>query len=189
MDKVLIASSSSKGSETFASLILQEFPAEIQRACTEQEALRLLKGETYSIILLHFPLQETPSSELIHRALGTTSGVMLVTKSPADTPQLSAWEKEGVLLFSLSEGKSFFRRSIRLLLSVHRRLQTAPAKEQKLQQKLQDIRLIDRAKCMLIQYSRMTEPEAHRYIEKLAMDRRVTRKDIATEILQGFDLE
>lgn len=55
--------------------------------------------------------------------------------------------------------------------------------------KLKEIRTVDRAKCLLIQYQQMTEKEAHRLIEKRAMDRRVGKLKIAEEILQVYDLE
>ena len=54
------------------------------------------------------------------------------------------------------------------------------------QQKIREIRLVDRAKCLLIQYGGMSEEEAHRAIEKQAMDRQVTRVNIAEEILQSY---
>ena len=57
----------------------------------------------------------------------------------------------------------------------------------KLRGKIEEIRLVDRAKCLLIQYLDMTEPEAHRAIEKEAMDRRVTRKEIAKEIVSRYE--
>ena len=50
-----------------------------------------------------------------------------------------------------------------------------------------EIRLVDRAKCILIQYLDMTEKEAHRHIEKLAMDKRKTRREIAESILRSYE--
>ena len=49
------------------------------------------------------------------------------------------------------------------------------------------MRLVDRAKCALIQYRQMTEPEAHKYIERQAMDTRQSRRRIAEDILQTFE--
>ena len=57
----------------------------------------------------------------------------------------------------------------------------------KLQKKVDEIRLIARAKCMLIEHQNMTEPQAHRLIEKQAMDNRVTRKEIAKAILKQYE--
>ena len=57
----------------------------------------------------------------------------------------------------------------------------------RLQQKIQEIRMVDRAKCALIQYLHMSEPDAHRYIEKQAMDLRITRREVAEEILKTYE--
>ena len=48
---------------------------------------------------------------------------------------------------------------------------------------MEEIRLVNRAKWLLIGELNMTEQEAHRYIEKQAMDRCVTRRSVAEEIL------
>ena len=45
--------------------------------------------------------------------------------------------------------------------------------------------MVDRAKCALIQYLGFTEPQAHRYIEKQAMDLRQTRREVAESILKS----
>ncbi|NCB28802.1 MAG: ANTAR domain-containing protein, partial [Clostridia bacterium] len=74
--------------------------------------------------------------------------------------------------------------ALRLLLAARRRLFGLQSENRKLQRKIEDIRIIDRAKCLLIELRGMTEPEAHAYIEKQAMARRMTRRDIAQDILQ-----
>ena len=61
-----------------------------------------------------------------------------------------------------------------------------PIRNWKMQQKLKDIRIVDKAKCLLIQYEGMTEEDAHRRIEKQAMDRRLPKREIAEEILASY---
>ena len=46
----------------------------------------------------------------------------------------------------------------------------------KLKKKLEELRLVDRAKCMLIAYEGMSETQAHRHIEKQAMTHGVQEK-------------
>ena len=46
------------------------------------------------------------------------------------------------------------------------------------------LRLVSRAKCLLIENRGMTEAEAHHYIEKEAMNSRRTREQVAEEILE-----
>ena len=48
---------------------------------------------------------------------------------------------------------------------------------------VEEIRLMNRAKLILIKMRGMTEAEAHRYIEKEAMDRRISRRELALELI------
>ena len=51
-------------------------------------------------------------------------------------------------------------------------------------EKMQELRTIDRAKWILVDQRKMSEPDAHRYIERKAMDRCVRKIEIAEEILK-----
>lgn len=52
-----------------------------------------------------------------------------------------------------------------------------------LRDQLATARLVGRAKCLLVRYWDLTEPEAHHHIEKEAMDRQLTRRAVAQEIV------
>jgi response regulator NasT len=51
---------------------------------------------------------------------------------------------------------------------------------------MEEIRIVNRAKWLLISELKMTEPQAHRYIEKQAMDRCVPRRTVAEEIIRIY---
>lgn len=51
----------------------------------------------------------------------------------------------------------------------------------------EDIKIINRAKQVLITRLSMSEPEAHRYIEKRAMDMRLTKRAVAESILKTYE--
>ena len=55
-----------------------------------------------------------------------------------------------------------------------------------LSKQLDDVKTIDRAKCCLIQYLNLTEEQAHRHIQKLAMDMRKSQREIADDILRTY---
>ena len=57
----------------------------------------------------------------------------------------------------------------------------------KLQKKIDEIRIVNRAKFALMQYLQFTEQQAHRYLEKQAMDMRKTKKEIALEIIKIYE--
>ena len=48
--------------------------------------------------------------------------------------------------------------------------------------------IIERAKNVLMTYLGLSEPQAHRYIEKHAMDFRKTKVEIAEGILQVYEI-
>lgn len=52
-----------------------------------------------------------------------------------------------------------------------------------LREKMENERIVSRAKVILVERRGMTESEAHRFIEKAAMDRRISRRKIAQRIL------
>ena len=55
------------------------------------------------------------------------------------------------------------------------------------EEKMEEIRLVSRAKLLLVEKKNMTEDEAHRYIGKEAMDHGVSRKKIAEALLKELE--
>ena len=70
--------------------------------------------------------------------------------------------------------------------SARERLRKFEKKSVSIEEKMEEIRIVNKAKWLLIRELKMDEPEAHRYIEKQAMDRCVTRREIAAEIIKLY---
>ena len=70
--------------------------------------------------------------------------------------------------------------------SARERLRRSEKKTLTLEEKMEEIRLVNRAKWLLISELKMTEPNAHRYIEKQAMDRCISRRQVAEEIIKTY---
>ena len=70
-----------------------------------------------------------------------------------------------------------------LLCGTRERLRRMEQKSLSMEDKMAEIRLINRAKWVLIEQG-MSEQDAHRYIEKQAMDRCVPKRVVAEEILR-----
>lgn len=73
--------------------------------------------------------------------------------------------------------------ALQWMATARERLRKTEKKTLTLQEKMEEIRLVNRAKWILIEHRGMDEPQAHRYIEKQAMDRCLTRRAIAQEII------
>lgn len=73
------------------------------------------------------------------------------------------------------------------LLASAERLRTLRDKTSSLQQRLDDSRIVARAKLLLISRLGMSEGDAHRYIEKTAMDSCLPRRDVAEGIIRTYE--
>jgi amidophosphoribosyltransferase len=98
-------------------------------------------------------------------------------------------ENDGVLTISKPINKAVLWSSLKLVRATGNMLARMHNENTKLKQKIEDISVIDRAKCILISYLNMNEQEAHRHIEKQAMDMRVSKRVIAEGILKNMDVD
>ena len=57
-----------------------------------------------------------------------------------------------------------------------------------LESKMREIRLVNRAKLLLVERLSMTEEEAHHFIEKQAMDSCVKKSEIAENIIKTYEI-
>lgn len=73
-------------------------------------------------------------------------------------------------------------------LAVARYAETAALREEvaDISQRLEARKVIDRAKGLLMTHQKMTEPEAFRWIQRTAMDRRTSMQAVASAVLEGL---
>ena len=57
-----------------------------------------------------------------------------------------------------------------------------------LEEKMEEIRLVNHAKWVLIQNMKLSESEAHKLIEKQAMDSRRTKREVAEGIIKTYSV-
>ena len=78
--------------------------------------------------------------------------------------------------------------AVKMLSAMTLRLEKMESKNRSLQEKMAEIRTINKAKWMLIENQKMTEAEAHHYIEKKAMNERLSRRKAAELIIEKYEL-
>ena len=73
-----------------------------------------------------------------------------------------------------------------LLAASQARLRECQQENARLRQKLEELRIISRAKCLLVEYLHLSEEQAHKYMERQAMEERKTRRAVAEEVLREY---
>ncbi|MEA5011459.1 MAG: ANTAR domain-containing protein [Angelakisella sp.] len=188
MARALIIAGGDKGRDMLTQVLngMQMVPAAI--LTSGAEARRSLTGKDFDLVLINTPLTDEFGLELaVFAAEATGAGVVVLVKAEMADEAAARVEDAGVFVVAKPLNRTLLYGALKLALAVHRRMAGLQKQNSLLQSKIEEIRLVDRAKCALIQYRQMTEPEAHKYIERQAMDTRQSRRRIAEDILQTFE--
>lgn len=188
MDSALIVSSSDKGVAYLTQLLNSASVSHIVTLASGGEARRLVLERDFDLVIINAPLKDEFGESLsCHIASKGISQVILLVKGEHFDEVSAATEEYGVLTVSKPVNTDLFWAALKLAKSMHAKLKRMQTENNKLKQRIEDIRIIDRAKCVLISYLSMTEQEAHRYIEKQAMDMRITKRAVAEGILKMYE--
>lgn len=94
----------------------------------------------------------------------------------------------GICVMSWPAPQEVFRQTLRNLLLLKKSLRAMQEKTDQLQSQLQDMKRIQKAKSLLMNQLGMSEADAHRWIEKAAMDRCVKKREIAETTIRMYAL-
>ncbi len=153
------------------------------------DARRLLLENTYDLVLINTPLPDEFGSELAVQACENFSSAILLVKAEIADEISEKVETAGVFVIEKPINRQLFFRSIRMAGVQQNRMTGLQKENRNLKNKIEEIRTVDRAKCLLIQFDGLTENDAHRYIEKAAMNQRISRLQVAQEILRQYEKE
>lgn len=188
MESALIVSCTEKSTAFFTQILSEASIGHIVAIQSCGEARRLLLERDFDLVIINAPLRDESGESLArHISSKGVSQVILVVASEYFDAVSAVCENDGVLTISKPINKTIFWSAMKLARSSHNRLRRIQDENNKLKQKIEDIRIVDRAKCILISYLNMSEQEAHRYIEKQAMDIRSTKRAIAEGIIKTYE--
>lgn len=152
------------------------------------EALRrMLSEKGGELVIINAPLPDESGVELALELSETAAGILLLVKADRYETVCCRVEDSGVLTLPKPVTGRGLYSAVRLMMATAARLSKLERKNQSLQSKMSDIRTVDRAKWLLIQRHSMTERDAHYYIEKQAMDTRLSRREIAESIIRTYE--
>lgn len=173
------------------SLVKKSGFSEVEKVFSEEECKSVLKYNDFDLIVIELLMSENLGTELAKNLVkSTTSGIIfIINKNEKDFMQdeLNFLHKSGVFVMENPFDACFFEKALVLLQASRNRISFLEKQNRELQKKIDEIQLVDRAKCVLIQYLNMTEEQAHRFIEKQSMNLRQSRLTTAENILKTYD--
>lgn len=164
-------------------------PGSFDPVCTARsgaEAKRRLLERDFDLVIINSPLPDGPGLPLAEDLCGgTEAGVLLVIKADVYEETTAQAQQSGVITLYKPSSRQLAAQSLQALCATRERLRIRSRKQATVEEKIQELRLIDRAKWALINTHGMTEPEAHRALERIAMEGRITKAQAARQVVDG----
>ena len=184
---ILIVSATDKFTSAFADLLPETRYSPVHTAASVNAAERILAEKTFDFVIINAPLPDDMGTRFaIDTSTSKQSAVLLLVKSDVHAGIHDKVAEYGVFTLSKPTSKPTMIHALNWMESARERLRQFEKKSLSIKEKMAEIRLVNKAKWILISELKMNEPDAHRYIEKQAMDRCVTKQTIAEEIIKTY---
>jgi len=184
---VLLVSASEKfNAATLPLLPVSEFYP-ITVAGSIGEAQRKLVNNAYDLILINSPLPDDMGMDFAMEACAESDAcVLLLIRSEAYEEAYYRVLPAGVITLSKPTNVQMVSQSLRVLCAMRERLRGMRRHQATVEEKIEELRLVNRAKWLLIECLHMSEPDAHRYITRQAMEQRTSKREIAQSIIRTY---
>lgn len=146
--------------------------------------MRSIDADKFDVIVISTPLEDEFGLDLAAELHGKSSAALVViTKSELAEAVQSKIKFTGAFVIGRPCGKAALLQAIRFADIAGENLKRLTEEKNRLEQQLEDMKVINRAKLCLMQYLKLTEEQAHRHLQKQAMELRKTQKQAAEDIL------
>ena len=188
MESALIVTSTEKGFAAINELLRAQsvINSVMSRSCGEGRRKLLERG--FDFVIISAPLPDENGESLARQiAANEASQVILLVKSELYDEVSAVCGADGVLTVEKPVNRDVFRQAVNMARAMRAKLIKANMENEDLRQRIDNIRIIDRAKNILISSAGMSEHEAHRYIEKKAMDTRTSKRAVSERIINDYE--
>ena len=184
---VLIVSASEKFQSGLRSLLPESAYSPIATAASVGAAERARTGQDFDFVFVNSPLPDDAGIRFAIDCCRAGGAVVLLFAAAAlyDSIQ-SRVERHGVFVLPRPVPRDAILRGLNWMAAARERLRSYEKKVQPVEEKMEEIRLVNRAKWLLISELKMSEPDAHHYITHQAMDRCCSKRTVAEEIIRLY---
>lgn len=151
-------------------------------------ARRRMADRDYDMVIINSPLPDEFGRTLAMDVCTDSDRVaLLIVRSDMYAEISNALTSHGVLVAKRPMEHAVMEQLLDVMCSVRERLRGIRKRTVSLEEKMGEIRLVNRAKWALIKSCQMTEEDAHRYIQKQAMDLCISKREAAESILRTYE--
>lgn len=187
--RTLVVSSSEKFNENLRPLLQSGRCEPLTFTDSVASAKRILLEGQYDFVIVNSPLPDDTGLKFAIDVSSDRSTVCLVfIRAEQFEESRGRLVAHGVFALSKPTSSVAIAHGLDFMASMRERLKNMEKKTLSIEEKMEEIRLVNRAKWLLIDNLKMAEPDAHRYIEKQAMDLCIPRREVAREIINTYSI-
>ena len=150
-------------------------------------AKRALAERAFDFVIINSPLPDDIGTRFaIDTGSSKETVVLLMVRAELQAEIYDKVAEHGVFVLPKPTSKPTMAVALSWLSSAREKLRKTEKKTLSIEEKMEEIRIVNRAKWILIRELKLDEPEAHRYIEKQAMDRCISKRFVAEEIIKTY---
>ena len=183
----IVASKSEKTVDSLSSILSQNGFSKILVADSASRIRSIVTEREVDMIIVNSPLTDDFGINLAVDMAEKNLGVVLLVKRDMVDQVSYKVEPYGAIALGKPLIKAEFIQSVRVITAMLQKIKRLDRQRKTLEIHMKEIKLINRAKCLLIEQLAMTEEEAHRYIEKTAMDTSCRRVKVAEDIISTYE--
>lgn len=150
-------------------------------------AKRAFAERAFDFVLVNSPLPDDFGTRFAIDACQSSETVVLLLVRAENAAELHDRVAEyGVFTLAKPTSRATLSTALDWMSSARERLRRTQRKTLSVEEKMEELRVVNRAKWLLIRERGLDEPEAHHYIEKQAMDRCIAKREVAEEIIRQY---
>ena len=189
MSSALIVAKSEKTTQSIMALLKEEGYIDLETADSAADAKKYAEQKDFDLVFIYTPLTDEVGLNLsIHIGEYANSGVFIAVSGETAARAGEKLSVHGVVTLVKPITVEAVHQSVLALRALKCRIGIMERENEKLKIQLEQIKVINRAKCVLMQCLNMTEQQAHKYLEKQAMDLRVSKKYVAEQVLNTYEI-
>ncbi|MBQ9520826.1 MAG: ANTAR domain-containing protein [Acholeplasmatales bacterium] len=182
---LLVSSSKNFANGIISALSLNNY--EVTLSDTILKAKRILVEKDFDIIIVNSPVIDDFGLDFaIDEAIRDISGVLMFVKPELESEVYYKTYQYGILTLTKPTSEGILLQTLRLLCVTRMKRESMREKTKDMKERLEEIRIVNTAKMLLIEHKHISEDEAHKYIEKRAMNLRKSKVKIASEIIEDY---
>jgi AmiR/NasT family two-component response regulator len=184
---VLVVSAAENFNAALSALLPRSAYSPVHIVSNISAAKRAVAERNFDFVIINSPLPDELGTRFaIESCAGQSTVVLLLVRAAMHTEIHDKVVDYGVFTLPKPVSRQTVAYAFSWMASARERLRAFEKKTLSIEDKMQEIRIVNKAKWLLISELGLDEPSAHRYIEKQAMDHCVSKREVAEGIIRTY---